>query len=361
MKIIHCADIHIDVKDVRGLGAEERKIKRNQLIQNFFDLIAYAKTNEVDAILLCGDVFDVPSPSKNSVNLFRKAVLGAPNIKFFYIYGNHDEGFCPFGEGEAENFVYFKDKFAKVDLADNVTVGGVSTTRYLQNSFYYSIDFDKDRFNIFMLHQPINAGDDYFSGVYAKDLAGKNIDYLALGHIHQKNGGKIDGRGIFQYSGCLEGKSFNDAVKLGEKKGFYLIEAKGKNFRFDFIPFSKYDYRKVEILVTPETDHFAIMKKVEEVKLSKTDIVRLIFKGKHAEDNPLQVELIRQNLFGKFFHLEILDETSTLFDFESYKSEVLSLKSEFINEVFASTLSDYEKEKVATIGLEALKGEDISL
>ena len=51
----------------------------------------------------------------------------------------------------------------------------------------------------------------------------------------------------------------------------------------------------------------------------------------------------------------------TLFDFESYKSEVLSLKSEFINEVFASTLSDYEKEKVATIGLEALKGEDISL
>ena len=137
MKIIHCADIHIDVKDVRGLGAEERKIKRNQLIQNFFDLIAYAKTNEVDAILLCGDIFDVPSPSKNSVNLFKKAILGAPNIKFFYIYGNHDEGFCPFSEGEAENFVYFKDKFAKVDLADNVTVGGVSTTRYLQNSFYY--------------------------------------------------------------------------------------------------------------------------------------------------------------------------------------------------------------------------------
>lgn len=364
MKIIHCADIHIDIKELKGLGADERKLKRNQLLQNFFDLVQYAETNGVSAILLCGDTFDVPTPSKNSVNLFKKVVLSHPNIKFFYIYGNHDANFCPFSEDEMpKNFIFFKENFSKVDLGESVTIGGASLSRYVHNLFYTSIDFDKNRFNILMLHQPINATDEYFNGVYTNNLQGRNIDYLALGHIHLKQEGKIDNRGIWAYSGCLEGKSFNDALKIGEKKGFYLLEIDGQRYKREFIPFSKYDYRKIEIALTPDIDHFQVMKKVEEIasKLSKTDLVKIILKGKHTEDNPVEAELIKQNLYGKFFYLDIVDETTTLYDFESYKEEVLSLKSEFLKEVFASDLTDLEKEKVATIGLSALKGEDILL
>ena len=364
MKIIHCADIHIDIKELKGLGADERKLKRNQLLQNFFDLVQYAETNGVTAILLCGDTFDVPVPSKNSVNLFKKAVLSHPNIKFFYIWGNHDANFCPFADEEKpKNFILFKENFSKVDLGENVTIGGASLSRYVHNLFYTSIDFDKNRYNILMLHQPINATDEYFNGVYTNNLQGRNIDYLALGHIHAKQEGKIDNRGIWQYSGCLEGKSFNDAVKIGEKKGFYLLDINGQKFKREFIPFSKYDYRKIELTITPDVNHFQIMQKVDEIasKLSKTDLVKIILKGKHTEDNPVQVELIKQNLYGKFFYLDIVDETTTLYDFESYKDDKLSLKSEFLKEVFASNLTDLEKEKIATIGLSALKEEDILL
>lgn len=364
MKIIHCADIHIDIKELKGLGADERKLKRNQLLQNFFDLVQYAETNGVGAILLCGDTFDVPSPSKNSVNLFKKAVLSHPSIKFFYIWGNHDANFCPFGEDEMpKNFILFKENFSKVDLGENVVVGGASLPRFLPSNFYYSIDFEKDRFNILMLHQPINTSDEYFSGVYTCDLGGRNIDYLALGHIHLRQDGKIDNRGIWQYSGCLEGKSFNDTVKIGEKKGFYLLDVENGNFKREFIPFSRYDYRKIELTITPDVNHFQVMQKVEEIasNLSKTDLVKIILKGKHTEDNPVQVELIKQNLYGKFFYLEVVDETTTIFDFEKYKEDKLSLKSEFLKEVFESNLSDLEKEKIATIGLSALKGEDILL
>ena len=364
MKIIHCADIHIDFKEMKGLEADERKLKRNQVLQNFFDLVQYAETNGVNAILLCGDIFDVPSPSKNSVNLFKKVVLSHSNIKFFYIWGNHDENFCPFNEDEMpKNFILFKENFSKFDLDENVTIGGASLSRYVHNLFYTSLDFDKNRFNILMLHQPINATDEYFNGVYTNNLQGRNIDYLALGHIHARQAGKIDNRGMWQYSGCLEGKSFNDAVKIGEKKGFYLLEIDGRNFKQEFIPFSKYDYRKIELTITPDINHFMLIGRVEEIasKLSKTDLVKIIIKGKHTEDNPVQVELIKQNLYGKFFYLDIVDETSTLYDFESYKEDKLSLKSEFLKEVFESKLSDLEKEKIATIGLSALKGEDILL
>ena len=50
-----------------------------------------------------------------------------------------------------------------------------------------------------------------------KDL---NIDYLALGHIHSYKCHKLDKRGVYCYSGCLEGRGFDEC---GDK-GFVLLE-----------------------------------------------------------------------------------------------------------------------------------------
>lgn len=47
-------------------------------------------------------------------------------------------------------------------------------------------------------------------------LRNKNIDYLALGHIHTFTSIKIDDRGTGVYSGCLEGRGFDEC----EDKGF---------------------------------------------------------------------------------------------------------------------------------------------
>lgn len=54
-------------------------------------------------------------------------------------------------------------------------------------------------------------------------LRGKGIDYLALGHIHQHREEKLDDRGIYVYSGCLDGRGFDEC---GEK-GFVLVETGG--------------------------------------------------------------------------------------------------------------------------------------
>lgn len=365
MKIIHCADIHIDIKEMSGLNAEKKKIKRSQLLQNLINLFNYAEANKVSAILFCGDIFDVHEPTKNSVNIFKKLVLSYKNIKCFYIWGNHDERFSPFQEDEMpENFFLFKENFKKIDLEEGITIGGASLGRYVLDSFYSTINFDKTRFNIMLAHQPINASDEYFNGIFASKLAGRNIDYLALGHIHAGGSGKIDERGIWQYSGCLEGRSFNDASKIGEKKGFYLLDIENKTLKSSFIPFSRFDYRSIELTINPNIDHLQIMQKLKEIasKLSKDNIVRLTIKGKHKEENPIQKDLIMQNFYDKFFNFEITDETQTDFDFEKYSKDVLSLKGEFLRSVFESKeLSGAEKEKIATLGLEALKGEDLSI
>lgn len=364
MKIIHCADLHLDLKMLSGLDAEKRKIKRLQLLQNFFNLIEYAEKNDVQVIMLCGDIFDTQEPTKRTVNLIKKAIINHPKITFLYIWGNHDSRFHIFEEDELpKNFIVFDEYFSSVDFDDEITIGGVSAIRTLDANFYSSIKFEKDRFNILMLHEPINASDDYFSGVYTYNLANKNIDYLALGHIHQTQGGKIDSRGVWQYCGCLEGRSFNDVSPLGTKKGFFLLDIKMKKLNSTFVPLSKFDYRIVEIDIDEKDDHFKVLEKIKSVTkfLGADDIVRVVLKGRHKEENPIQTELIFQNLEKNFFHFEIQDETETNFDFEKYSKETFSLKGEFLRTVKASELTNAEKDKISLIGIEALKGEDISL
>lgn len=365
MKIIHCADLHIDVKEMKGLSAEKRKIKRNRLLQNFIDLANFAENNEVQAILLCGDIFDVAVPTKNSLSIFKKVILNHPKIKFFYINGNHDERLMPFSlEEKPANFIHFQESFKRINLNENISVGGASISRYFDESFYSTISFERDKFNILMLHGPVNTSDQYFNGIYTDNLAGKNIDYLALGHIHNGGSGKIDERGIWQYSGCLEGRNFNDVSKIGEKKGFYLLDIENGKLNLSFIPFSRYDFRVIELNVTQNVDYFQIVNKLKEIfaLLNKDDIVKVVFKGRRKEEEPLQIDMLKSEFENKFLYFDIVNETKVDFDLDKYAKETFSLKGEFIKNVFAdSSLSNDEKEKIATIGIEALKGEDLSL
>ena len=51
-------------------------------------------------------------------------------------------------------------------------------------------------------------------------LKNKNIDYLALGHYHSFTWDRLDKRGVYCYSGCLEGRGYDE---IGEK-GFVLLD-----------------------------------------------------------------------------------------------------------------------------------------
>ena len=50
-------------------------------------------------------------------------------------------------------------------------------------------------------------------------LQNKNIDYLALGHLHDYRFERLDSRGHYCYSGALEGRGFDE---LGPK-GFVVV------------------------------------------------------------------------------------------------------------------------------------------
>ena len=95
-------------------------------------------------------------------------------------------------------------------------------------------NFNSNNFNIVVLHgQEANYSDkkDKAEIINLKELKNKNIDYLALGHIHKYKLEKLDNRGIYCYSGCLEGRGFDEC---GDK-GFVLLEIEENKINTKFI------------------------------------------------------------------------------------------------------------------------------
>lgn len=55
MRIIHTADIHLDSK-MGKLPREEAKRRRDEIVDTFKNMIDFASKEEVDAILISGDL-----------------------------------------------------------------------------------------------------------------------------------------------------------------------------------------------------------------------------------------------------------------------------------------------------------------
>lgn len=70
MKIIHCADLHLDSNMTSNLSREQAKQRKAELLATFERMIAYAKDNFVKAVIIAGDLYDKKNISANARNVF---------------------------------------------------------------------------------------------------------------------------------------------------------------------------------------------------------------------------------------------------------------------------------------------------
>ena len=230
-KFIHCADVHLGSKMESKLPKTKAEERRAEVRKTFHRMVEYAKVEGVRAILLSGDVFDSDRPLKRDKEFFYDVVKGNPEIDFLYLRGNHD-GQESYTEEGLDNLKTFSTEWSGYDYG-NVYICGLEMARENAQSFYSTLKLDKDRKNLVMLHGNVESTTG-MDKVHVGKLADKNIDYLALGHIHSHSENKLDDRGRYAFSGCLEGRGFDE---MGEK-GFVLLEVDDR-VKFTFIPFAQ--------------------------------------------------------------------------------------------------------------------------
>lgn len=356
MKFIHCADLHLDSK-IETLPTEKTKIRREEILRSFERLIDFAIQNNVLAIIISGDMFDVSKVSIKTKTRVVNAIKKASEIDFLYLSGNHDEdNFILSLEEIPQNLKTFNDVWTSYRYGETL-ISGVKFTNHNTQVIYDTLQLNESDVNIVALHgQTANYNSqDKAETIALPRLRNKRVDYLALGHIHSFSTGELDERGKYAYSGCLDGRGFDE---IGDK-GFVLINVENGKLDFEFKKFSSRVNREIEFDLSSYDNWYslkdAIIEKIEDLS-NANDLIKVVLKGDRSADFMLDVEGLSYLLNEKYFFAKIDDKTQLKIELADYVNDK-SVRGEFVRSVLESELDDDTKQKILTCGLNALKGE----
>ena len=357
MKIIHCSDLHLDSAMETNLSAEKSRERGREMLRTFQRMIDFAKENGVQVVIIAGDMFDTKRVTSRTSQFTLNAISQAPEIDFLYLKGNHDENNSVFGgEKLPQNLKLFSDAWTTYRYG-NVTISGVEINEENKDTLYSGISLLETDVNIVTMHGQTSTtiGKDE---VCLNLLKGKNIRYLALGHIHSYRKEKLDFDGEWCYCGCLEGRGFDECGK----KGFVLVEVEDNHLETTFIPFSQRELREVSVDIT---DLVSVGDIISAAKLASKDIdpkhlVKYVLCGNYTLETQKDIAFITESLESGFYHVKVKDESKLKIDEEDYSMDI-SLKGEFIRAVMKSDLCEEEKSQMIIWGIQALGGEEITL
>ncbi len=224
IKFIHSADIHLD-SPLRGLqyyeGAPVESI-RGATRQAFKNLVALAISEEVDFILIAGDLYDGEWKDYNTGLFFASQMskLREAGIRVFIVSGNHDAASQISRQLRMpDNVEIFSPKKPETITIDDLDIAihgrsfaGQVITEDLSSSYPDATD---GFFNIGILHTSATGreGHEPYAPCTLEGLLSKGYDYWALGHVHKREILHEDPWIIFP--GCIQGRHIRETGEKG--------------------------------------------------------------------------------------------------------------------------------------------------
>ncbi|HTW99837.1 MAG TPA: DNA repair exonuclease, partial [Acidimicrobiales bacterium] len=268
---VHVADLHLDTP-FRGLSAaapEVAGVLRDASLAAFDAVVDLALERRAAFLLVAGDVYDGPERGLRAQLRFRDGLarLSAAGVASFVVHGNHDPletGWSAIGAWPAATTVFPSSSVEVVPVlrAGEViaTVQGISfatrsTTENLALRLRRPDRPGRGRLeatagdgagrcspvHVGLLHCNVEGSPgehaDY-SPCTLSDLRATKLDYLALGHVHQRSvlaEGAGPGDPWVVYPGALQAHSW----RAGERgaKGAYVVHVEGGAIsHLEFVP-----------------------------------------------------------------------------------------------------------------------------
>lgn len=234
-RFLHAADLHLDSRfaGLAHISPAIRSYLRESTFAALGRLVRVAIQENVDFIVISGDVYDVSDASLQGQLRFQEALkeLGQQGIHVFLIHGNHDplDGLRLTTEMPRHVTVFGGEKpdlataYRRKDGQEVAIVSGISypTAKVTDNT---AVTFSRKPgsrlFHIAMLHGNVD-GDllhETYSPCSLRDLIERGFDYWALGHIHKRS--VLHEKPAIIYPGNIQGRS----IKETGSKGCYVVD-----------------------------------------------------------------------------------------------------------------------------------------
>lgn len=233
LRFMHAADLHLDspFKGMSALPERVRERMRESTFGALKELVALAIREQVDFVLISGDVYDLSDRSLRAQIRFQKALelLAAQGIPTYIIHGNHDPE-----DGRAAKLVWPAGvHFFACDQVETMCVEkpnrgiiaqihGISyrSSAVMDN---LALQFKAGQENVCqigLLHTNVDGdpGHDNYAPCSKQDLLRAGMNYWALGHIHTRH--VLHEHPAIVYPGNLQGRSIRETGP----RGCYIVD-----------------------------------------------------------------------------------------------------------------------------------------
>lgn len=370
MKILHCADIHLDSRLSANLDRDKASLRKNELLSAFFDMVKYARSNGVGCIIIAGDLFDNKNISANALNTVKDIIDTNGDIRFYFLAGNHDSDMFIHSYNELpDNLKIFGDKwtsyYEEFSSGKRLCITGIELDPSNSALAPSSLFLKTDDFNIVTMHGILSeyTAKGKAEVISLRDYRSKNIDYLALGHIHEYRTGELGARGMWCYPGCLEGRGYDEC---GEH-GFVVLDIDETTLKSEaeFVPFAKRHVYELYVDISGCDTTAQMLRRIDDAVEDEgcfaEDMVKVVLTGSISVDCEKNLPQIEQYLSAAYFASKVYDHSELFVDYDDYALEA-SLKGEFVRLIQDSAdIPEGEKGSVIRCGIKALAGEEIEL
>lgn len=368
VKLLHCADLHIE-NESKG---------NNQLVQNHYSdllrglrqIVKLANEEEVDILLIAGDLFDTSAVDTATLNAVKES-LSRCKASIFISPGNHDYVSIESSYSDADwpdNTFIFRKQLESFELPHLNTVvwGAAFQSTHVEESLFAEMkDLDPGNINLCCMHGDLvsNTAESIYHPITPDQISSLPIDYLALGHIHKRSEVQKSASTSYAYSGNPVGRGFDE---LGPR-GVYLGLVGKERVDLDFYPIAERQYLWEEINISGLFAEREILTTIRE-KLEKrygeewkSHYYRLVFVGEKTDGQLISWTSIKDQLSDEVAYLEIRDRTIPSIDLESVAEEN-TLQGAFVRNALRDLKKkqdEKEKENIQRAlkyGLEALSG-----
>ncbi|SDC37314.1 MULTISPECIES: metallophosphoesterase family protein [unclassified Candidatus Frackibacter] len=295
IKFIHAADLHLgsSFQGVKEVDEDLHQLLYNSTYQAFRNIVDLALEEEVDFILIAGDLYDIADMNIRAQIFCQRELkrLAIEGIHTFIVHGNHDHcgGWRAKLDWPEEVHFFSPDKVEKFsflkDGVEVVKIHGISySERNIKENYLPKFDIDDETlYHIGLLHTNVDSNSNYqdYAPCRLSELIKKDFDYWALGHIHKRQV-LYEASPTVIYPGNIQGRHPNETGV----KGCYLVEISEERIvDYQFMATDVVRWYQEEIDLTGVNEEQVLLDKIQtrinEIKeRDKSAVVRLKVKGR---------------------------------------------------------------------------------
>ena len=309
IKVLHTGDVHL------GYDCEKDDIEKS-----FARIISICEDENVDVMLIAGDLFDNAGPDDELVDWVIDRFMQINRTMIMISPGNHDyyiRGGCYDRINTAcENVFIFDGEmdYYEINIGNAVAriYGAGFTDSICMNSLMKQRNIiDDDAINLGVFHGTVEGqqSKNPYNPISLKQIEDNEFDYLALGHIHKQTEVLHRGYSTYAYCGCPQGMSFG----MKGAKGIYLgIVGQGyANMKFVEVCERRYEEIKIKLDAKSQVGNAVkIAAAIERLAMEnlgekyRDNLYRIILTGKVS--GRINTNAIKREL-SELYYVEIED------------------------------------------------------